>query len=42
MMQDFTPKEFMIVVRHAQRADDPSLPHDLRTKQSEILLDCDP
>lgn len=37
------PPQLFIILRHAQRADDPSLPHDLRqSNKQRIILECDP
>jgi hypothetical protein len=35
-------KQFFCLVRHSQRADDPTMPWELKKKQEEVIIECDP
>ena len=35
-------KQFFCLVRHSQRADDPTMAWELKKKQEEVIIECDP
>ena len=35
-------KQFFVLVRHAQRADDPTMSWEMKKKQQEIIIESDP
>ena len=41
-VQKVGSKQFFVLVRHAQRADDPTMTWEMKRKQQEIIIESDP